>query len=75
MKRSTTELMQNAWQAKTMVPAFNIPYLPLMAPVVRALRDTNCFGLIDVARLEWIKFKSGSMTAIRDEYEKQKDEQ
>jgi ketose-bisphosphate aldolase len=45
----------------------------MMEPVIRALYDTDTFGLIMVARLEWIKFKSGSMKAIRDEYEKLKD--
>jgi fructose-bisphosphate aldolase class II len=42
-------------------------------PVIRALHDTGTFGLIMVARLEWVKFKSGSMKTIRDEYEKLKD--
>ena len=45
----------------------------MMEPVVRALHDTGTFGLIMVARLEWLKFKSGSMKSVRDEYEKLKD--
>jgi ketose-bisphosphate aldolase len=45
----------------------------MMEPVIRALQNTDTFGLIMVARLEWLKFKSGSMKSIRDEYEKQKD--
>lgn len=73
-KRTTNELMQNAWKAGTAIPAFNIPYLPMMEPVVRALRDTRSFGLIMVARLEWVKFESGSMHAIHDEYQQVKDE-
>ena len=72
--RSTAELVQNAWNAGTVIPGFNIPYIPMMEPVVRALQDTNSFGLIMVARLEWIKFESRSLTAIRDEYLKVKDE-
>lgn len=51
-----------------MVPGFNIPYLPMMEPVVRALRDTQSFGLVMVARLEWIKFQSGSLAAVQAEY-------
>jgi fructose-bisphosphate aldolase, class II len=62
-----------ALKAGTVIPGFNIPYLPMMVPVVRALRDTNSFGLIMVARLEWTKFESGSLEAIRDEYEQVKD--
>ena len=70
---STRVILHRAWKKGIVVPGFNIPYLPMMEPVVRALRDTGTFGLIMVARLEWIKFKSGSMKSIRDEYEKQKD--
>lgn len=69
----TAELLNRALKAGTVVPGFNIPYLPMMAPVVRALRDTNSFGLIMVARLEWVKFEAGSLEAIRDEYERLKD--
>ncbi|MBN2641184.1 MAG: class II fructose-bisphosphate aldolase [Victivallales bacterium] len=70
----TEEIVRRAWQIGTVVPGFNIPYLPMMEPVVRALRDCNSFGLIMVARLEWEKFESKSLRAIRDEYEKVKDE-
>lgn len=69
----TREIVLRAWEKGIVVPGFNIPYIPMMEPVVRALRDTGTFGLIMVARLEWIKFKSGSIKSIRDEYEKQKD--
>ena len=67
-------LMSRACEAKTAIPGFNIPYLPMMAPVVRALRDTNCFGLIMVARLEWTKFQAGGPAAIHEEYQRMKDE-
>ncbi|MHB9130221.1 MAG: class II fructose-bisphosphate aldolase [Armatimonadota bacterium] len=66
-------IIQRARQAGTVVPGFNIPYLPMMAPVVQALCDTNSVGLIMVARLEWVKFHSGSLQAIREEYERVKD--
>jgi len=67
-------IVQRAWRAGTVIPGFNIPYLPMMAPVVQALRDSDSVGLIMVARLEWVKFHSGSLQAIRDEYERVKDE-
>jgi ketose-bisphosphate aldolase len=66
-------ILQHAWEKGLVVPGFNIPYVPMMEPVVRALQDTGTFGLIMVARLEWMKFKSGSLKTIRDEYEKLKD--
>ncbi|MBM4143385.1 MAG: class II fructose-bisphosphate aldolase [Lentisphaerae bacterium] len=65
---SSRDLVLAAWRARTVVPGFNIPYLPMMEPVVRALRDTGSFGFIMVARLEWEKFQAGSLAAIRKEY-------
>jgi len=56
------------------LPAFNIPYLPMMRSVIRALRDTGTFALIQVARLEWEKFESRSLEAVREEYERLKDD-
>lgn len=73
-KSNIKQIMSNAWEKGIVVPGFNIPYLPMMEPVVRALKETRTFGLVMVAKLEWVKFKSGSLKAIRDEYEKQKDE-
>jgi len=55
---------------KKVVPAFNIPYLPMMEPVTRALIDSNAFGLIQVARLEWEKFQAKSLEAIQETYRK-----
>ncbi len=71
---TTGEIVRAAWASGQVVPGFNIPYLPMMAPVVQALRDGDCLGLIMVARLEWLKFESRSLRAIRAEYELVKDE-
>jgi fructose-bisphosphate aldolase class II len=70
----TRDLMLQAWRSRLTIPAFNIPYLPMMEPVVSALRDTGSFGLIAVARLEWTKFASGSLAAFFEEYQRVKDE-
>lgn len=70
----TAELVNQARAHGLVVPAFNIPYLPMMRQVVRALRDTNSVGLIAVARLEWIKFESQSLAAVREEYEQVRDD-
>lgn len=67
--RTSKELMLNAWNAGTVIPAFNIPYLPMMPAVVQALRDCDCLGLIMVARLEWIKFESGSPQTVAKAYQ------
>jgi ketose-bisphosphate aldolase len=67
-------LMLRAVERHTVIPGFNIPYLPMMEPVVKALRDTRCFGLIMVARLEWLKFSAGGLRPIYDMYQQVKDE-
>ena len=45
-------IVQNASKAAVAIPAFNIPYLPMLEPVVRAVVDQNSFALIETARLE-----------------------
>lgn len=61
-------LMARALDRALTIPAFNIPYLPMMAPVVKALRDNGTFGFIAVARLEWMKFEAVGVAAIRATY-------
>jgi ketose-bisphosphate aldolase len=52
------------------LPAFNIPYLPMMEPVTQAIVDQDCFALIATARLEWYKFEARSLHAVAAEYRK-----
>jgi fructose-bisphosphate aldolase, class II len=66
--QNTREIMLSAYRAKTVIPAFNIPYLPMIEPIINALKDTGTFGLIQVARLEWVKFESKSLEAVAREY-------
>lgn len=62
------EIVRRAFEQGLMVPAFNIPYLPMMAPVVRGVVDEDAFAFIEVARLEWVKFESGSVAQIAEEF-------
>lgn len=73
-KPTTNEIVCRAWKAGRVVAGYNICYLPMMEPVVQALRDTGSFGLVMVARPDWMKFEAGGPRAIRDEYERVKDE-
>jgi len=61
-------IVKKASKAKIALPAFNIPYLPMLEPVVRAVVDQNSFALIETARLEWIKFEAGGPDAVAKEY-------
>lgn len=66
--RDSRELMLNAYRNSLIIPAFNIPYLPMVAPVARALTETNAFGFVEVSRIEWERFEAGSQAAARQEY-------
>ncbi len=68
-EKNTGEIVQSAFNQNIPVPAFNIPYLPMMEPVTKAIVDSKCFALIEVARLEWEKFESKSSKAVKDEYD------
>jgi fructose-bisphosphate aldolase, class II len=65
---SVRTVIQNAQHAGVAIPAFNIPYLPMMEPVIKAVVETDSFALIAVARLEWIKFEAKGPAAIAAEY-------
>jgi ketose-bisphosphate aldolase len=65
---TSQEWMLRAQRDHWVIPAFNVPYLPMMEPIVQALRDTEAVGFVAVARLEWMKFSSGSLRAVREEY-------
>lgn len=61
---SVKEIVSSAYRLGVAVPAFNIPYLPMMAPVIRAVADQDCFALVEVARLEWMKFEARGPAAV-----------
>jgi len=62
------EILQNAHHFGLAIPAFNIPYLPMLEPVVQAVVDLEAFGLIATARLEWIKFEAGGLSQVVKEF-------
>ena len=67
-------VVRKALENKLVVPAFNIPHLPMVKPIVQAVVDENSVAMIQVARLEWEKFESESLERVAEEYEKYKKE-
>ena len=61
-------IVHNALKTGVAIPAFNVPYLPMVEPVIRAVVDQNSFALIETARLEWIKFEAGSPEDVAREF-------
>ncbi len=65
-----SDIINNASKASVAIPAFNVPYLPMVEPVIRAVVDQDSFALVETARLEWIKFESQGPAAVMEEFMK-----
>ena len=67
------DIVNLAGKIGSAIPAFNVPYLPMIKPIIRAVVEQDSFALVEVARLEWIKFESKSATAVIEEFMKWQD--
>lgn len=65
---TSAEIIRNALSAGVAVPGFNVPYLPMIEPIVRAIVEQDAFALISVARPDWMKGAAGSPAAVQAEY-------
>ena len=66
--------MLNARSAGKIIPSFGVSYLPMMEPIINAIRDTNSFAQVAVAQVDWQQFGAVSLRATYEEYQKFKDE-
>ena len=66
----TKQIIEQANKLGILVPAFNVPYLPMAEPIIRAVKDTGSFALLEVARVEWEKFGAESYQTAAEEYRK-----
>jgi ketose-bisphosphate aldolase len=73
--KTTGDIIRAARAAGLGIPAFNVAYLPIMEPVIRAVRDQDSFALIEVARIEWMKFGAESPAAVMALFTKHNDPQ
>lgn len=72
--KNTKQIIQTARMLHIAVPALNVPYPPMVQPVIAAVRDENAFALVELARVEWEKFGAISLETISDEYSRWSDE-
>ena len=70
---TSAEIISNALRAGVAVPAFNIPHLPMIQPIVQAVVDQDAFAFIAVARPDWMKGAAGSPAAVQAEYSRRHD--
>ena len=66
----TRIIVRKALENGLVIPAYNIPHPPMLKPIAQAIVDENSVAMIQVARLEWEKFESGSLENIANEYAK-----
>ena len=71
--QSTADIVENARRARVVIPAFNVPYLPMVKPIIRAVVDQDSFALVETARPEWKKFASRGPAAVMEEFVKWRD--
>ena len=64
------DVVKNAWKTGVVLPAFNIPYLPMMEPVIQAVVDEKSFALISTAQIEWETLESKGPREVMDEFQK-----
>ncbi len=51
-----------------LIPAFNVPHLPMAKSIARTLEKYKTFGMIEVARCEITKFEAKCLSAVAEEY-------
>ncbi|MCD8096922.1 MAG: class II fructose-bisphosphate aldolase [Lachnospiraceae bacterium] len=64
----TKSVVIQARTLKKCIPAFNCPHVPMVKPIAQAIADENSVAMIQVARVEWEKFKAESLERIAEEY-------
>jgi fructose-bisphosphate aldolase class II len=62
------DIVRAAWEAGTVVPAFNVPHLPMLEPVVRAVVEQDALALIETARIEWQTFECYGPAAVQEAF-------
>ncbi|MBI2425508.1 MAG: class II fructose-bisphosphate aldolase [Candidatus Hydrogenedentes bacterium] len=70
METTSKQLIDRARAGGLAIPAFNIPYLPMMQPVIQAIVDADAVAFIESARLEWYKFEAKGPGPIATEFKK-----
>jgi fructose-bisphosphate aldolase class II len=67
------DIMLNAKKVGVVIPAFNVPYLPMVEPIIQAVVDQDVFALIETARPEWANDPVRGMTAVKREFDRCRD--
>jgi ketose-bisphosphate aldolase len=66
--KSTGQIITTARTLGLGLPAFNVAHLPMTEPIIRAVADQDSFALVEVSRIDWLKFGARSPKAVIDEF-------
>ena len=66
--KNSNDIMHAALRLGVGLPAFNIAHLAMTEPVIRAVVDQDSFALVEVSRIDCVKFGARSSAAVMDEY-------
>lgn len=70
---STRQIIQTAYSLGLSIPAFNVAHIPMTEPIIRAIKDSDSFSLVEVSRVDWEKFGAKSIKAVSEEFAKHQD--
>jgi fructose-bisphosphate aldolase class II len=73
--KTTTQIIARARELGIGLPAFNVAHLPMTEAIVRAVRDQDSFALVEVSRIDWVKFGSKSPAAVMESFRRCDDPQ
>jgi ketose-bisphosphate aldolase len=71
--KNAVEIVAKARKLGVALPAFNIAHLPMVEPVIRAVRDQRSFALVEVSRIDYLKFGARSAAAVAEEFRRYDD--
>ena len=71
--KGSADIIRKARELGLGIPAFNVAHLPMTEPIIRAVRDQDSFALVEVSRIDWLKFGAQSPAAVIAEYRKFED--
>jgi fructose-bisphosphate aldolase class II len=66
--KSIGQIVLRARDLGIAVPAFNVAHLPMVRPIVQAVADQDSFAMLEVARVEWVRFGAKSLRAVMEEF-------
>ena len=61
--------MRSASEQGIVIPAFNVFHLPMIRTIVEALAAHDTFGLVEVSRIDMVKFQAKGVAEVFAEYQ------